>query len=199
MSSTPALKQTRYSEAIAELLRRVGARLFPDGTPARDVPVVLAGGAAAHLYTGARVSKDVDAEFLARVLKPDVNVLYSDDDGTERTVHLDVSYTNTLGLMHEDYLDRSLPTHIQAPGLEVRLLSPVDLAISKLGRWADHDRSDVRALVEAHLLDRGEFERLANEALSYYVGNLGPVRLNLAEALAMFGPGGPSQVGDGAP
>ncbi|MFK4705603.1 F420-0:gamma-glutamyl ligase-like protein [Roseateles asaccharophilus] len=179
-------RDTPYAKAVEKLLNEFVAAVFGDHPPEKPLVVVVAGGAAVHLYTGARVSKDLDAEFLARVLKPDVVVAYTDSDGTERTVHLDRTYTTTLGLLHEDYLDRSGLTGWTVPGLEVRVMSPVDLAISKLARWAEHDQADVRSLIDAGLLNRDSFERLANEALSYFVGNTMPVRRSIEEALSMF-------------
>lgn len=181
-------RQTPYALAVEKLLQQVSLAVFSGAAPASPVVVVVAGGAAVHLYTGSRVSKDLDAEFLARMLRPNVVVAYADTDGTQRTVHLDVAYSSTLGVMHEDYLERAAPSGWTASGFDVRVLAPVDLAISKLGRWAEHDQADVRSLVDAGLLNRDSFERLANEALSYYVGKVTPVRTNLVEALAMFPP-----------
>jgi hypothetical protein len=179
-------RDTPYAKAVQALLEKVSELVFDGRLPAKPVTVVVAGGAAVHLYTGVRVSKDLDAEFLGRVLKPDALVSYRDTDGSTRTVHLDRAYNSTLGVMHEDYLERATPTFLSAPGFSLRLLAPVDLAISKLGRWAEHDRSDVKALVDAGLLNKESFERLAREALAYYVGNVRPVELNLEEALSLF-------------
>jgi hypothetical protein len=182
------LRDTPYARAVQALLERVSALVFDGSLPADPVSVVIAGGAAVHLYTGNRVSKDLDAEFLARILRPEAVITYSDSDGMLRTVHLDRTYSNTLGVMHEDYLDRAVPSGLCAPGFMVRILAPVDLAISKLSRWEEHDRGDVQAIIEAGLLERELFERLANEALSYYVGNLRMSFVNLEEALSMFPP-----------
>jgi hypothetical protein len=183
-----SLRDTPYAHAVQALLEKVSSLVFDGNLPSQPVSVVIAGGAAVHLYTGSRVSKDLDAEFLARMLKPEAVVSYADSDGTLRTVHLDRAYNNTLGFMHEDYLERATTSGLSAPGFSVQILAPVDLAISKLGRWQEHDRGDVQVLVDAGLLDRGLFERLANEALSYYVGNVRMAYINLEEALSMFPP-----------
>lgn len=62
-----------YAQAIQELLPKVSQAPFGPDVPDADAPVtvVVAGGAAVHAYTGARVSKDLDAEFLATMLRPD--------------------------------------------------------------------------------------------------------------------------------
>jgi hypothetical protein len=166
-------------------VHRVSQAVFGSALPPKPVPVLIAGGAAVHLYTGARVSKDLDAEFLARMLRPAVSVTYVDEAGALQSVHLDQAYSATLGLMHEDYVERSQPAPFGAPGFELRLLAPVDLAISKLARWAAHDQNDVASLAQAGLLDADELDRLANQALSYYVGNTTPVKRNIVEAVEL--------------
>lgn len=179
-------RNTAYANAVEQLLMKVSEDIFGGDPPDEKVVLVVAGGAAVHQYTGARVSKDLDAVFLAKVLKPDAVVVYKDETGEQRSVHLDRAYSTTLDLMHEDYLERTAPSGWAAPGFEVRILHPVDLAISKLGRWAEHDRSDVKSLIDKGLLNRDSFERMANEALSYFVGNTKPVRMNIADALKLF-------------
>jgi hypothetical protein len=180
---------TPYAKAVADVFGRLSALVFPDEAyPASPVKAYIAGGAAVHLYTGSRVSKDVDVEFAARLLRPEVVVLYRDEAGGQQTVHLDRNYSSTLGLMHEDFDKRAAKADFDVPGFEVMLLSPVDLAISKLGRFAEHDQADIKSLIHSELVDRAEFETLAFEALSYYVGNTAPVAQNIASALRFFGP-----------
>lgn len=60
------------------------------GSPKRVLPVqmFIAGGAALHLYVGARVSKDIDAAFSHRIaLPPDLKVSYRDADGAARMLY----------------------------------------------------------------------------------------------------------------
>jgi hypothetical protein len=52
------------------------------------VQMFIAGGAALHLYVGARVSKDIDAAFSHRIaLPPDLKVSYRDADGAARMLY----------------------------------------------------------------------------------------------------------------
>ena len=55
------------------------------------------GGAAMHLYTGERVSNDVDAVFSKRIALPnDLEVAYQDPDGAARLLYFDRQYNDTL-------------------------------------------------------------------------------------------------------
>lgn len=55
--------------------------------------------------------------------------------------------------------------------LDVLIASPVDLAISKLGRATEQDISDIFALMRTGFILASEFERLALQAIDCYVGN----------------------------
>jgi hypothetical protein len=58
--------------------------------------------------------------------------------------------------------------------LRVLIASPVDLAISKLGRGTEQDVSDIFALLRTGFILAAEFERLALQAIDCYVGNHEP-------------------------
>ncbi len=62
-------------------------------------------------------------------------------------------------------------TQSNVPNVEVYVASALDVAISKLGRFGDRDQHDIQALLQLPYVDIGEFERLAREAISYYVGD----------------------------
>jgi hypothetical protein len=172
-----------YQRALAEVLSRVEKSLH--GAPAGAFPVrmYIAGGAALHLFTGARVTQDVDATFSRRmVLGEDIEVSYRDADGRARLMYLDRNYNDSLGLLHENAYRDSTP--IAVPGvdagrLEVRVLAPVDLAVSKLARLTDVDRSDIEILARKGLIDSARVRKRAEEALAGYVGDLAAVRASI--------------------
>lgn len=110
---------------------------------------------------------------------------FLDEDGVSQMLELDLSFNTALGPLHEDYEDRviRLKTRSNIPNVEVYVASPIDVAISKLGRFGERDQQDIQALLELPMVDVNEFERLAREAIGYYVGNKRPVLGNLETAL----------------
>ena len=176
-----------YWQAFAELMSRIEAGLGDYKGPA--VPVYVAGGAATHIYTGSRLSADVDATLGRRLLLPDdLQVMYKAADGKHRTLYFDRQYNDTLGLMHDDAHADAVA--IDVPGvnrrrLDVRLLSPVDLAVSKLARYADPDQEDIGALARAGLLDSEQLRKRAEEALGGYIGRVSDVRISIDGACRM--------------
>jgi hypothetical protein len=127
------MKATRawpgYLDAFAEIVRRIESSLAASRATLKEpVRIFVAGGAAVHAYTGARISADIDAT------------------------------------------------------LSRRVLSPTDLAVSKIARMAPNDREDIRSLAAAGLLDADVVRQRADEALAGYVGDPRMVRIAIDEA-----------------
>ncbi len=61
---------------------------------------------------------------------------------------------------------------------DILVLSPVDLAVSKLGRYADNDQRDIQELYTDRLITPQALETRAAAAMRYYVGNVGQVHHN---------------------
>lgn len=154
-----------------------------------SVTAYLAGGLAVYLYTAdtaARPTRDVDLEFDARLLVPtDLVVDVTLEDGTRQALYIDTNYNPMFSLLHEDYQQDSIPLDIDESPIRVRVLSPLDLAVSKIARFQDHDREDIRALVSKGLVTAEEIEQRAREAMIGYVGAPETVRRNIVEAVAL--------------
>lgn len=169
-----------FVAALREMLLRIQGVLA--GSPKGKLPVrmTIAGGAALHCHAGTRVSRDVDATFSRRIaLADDFDVVYRDADGAAQYLYLDRAYDDTLGLLHEDAQDDAVPltlAGIDAGVLDVRVLTALDLAVSKLARFSDIDRQDIETLARRGLITARTLRKRAEEALGNYVGDLARVR-----------------------
>lgn len=165
-----------YVDAFREIVQRISRSL--SGVPRRNLPVrmYVAGGAAMHLLTGERVSEDIDAVFSRRVALPEnLEVAYRDADGAARLLYFDRQYNDALGLLHEDAHKDAVPLVLDGVDprvVDVRLLSPLDLAVSKIGRFADQDRDDIALLVRRGLVKPAKLRKRAEEAAAGYVGDV---------------------------
>lgn len=191
-----ASRDQGYVEAVARLFKRIESLL--EGVEPAKLPlrVYIAGGAAAYFHAGARTTRDVDATLSLRLHLPTgLEEAYVDRDGNPASVYLDGNYNDTLGPFHESAFRVSTPWKIAGinPALvDVRVLAPMDLAISKLGRFSDLDKEDIVAMAAAGLIDADVFEKRAKEALDYYVGHPAMPRRNLADALKLIRANTPS-------
>ena len=171
-----------YLKAFATIMARIDVAL---GATRRGGPiaVIVAGGSAVYLYTGARFSKDIDAEIKARFLPPDnLEASYRGKDGHTEVIYFDRQYNSGYALMHEDADDAAYPIEVEGVDpkrLDVRLLSPIDLAVSKLSRFEEHDREDIRALARLGLIDADALRRRAEDALPGYVGDVRRVKTSI--------------------
>jgi Nucleotidyltransferase of unknown function (DUF6036) len=179
MLPDPAAR-AEYVDAFRKLALRIADSL--DKVPAAHLPIrmFIAGGAALHFFTGERVSRDIDAVFSHRIALPeDLEVSYSDADGAARLLYFDRQYNDTLALMHEDAHADSLPLSLEGIDprvLDLRLLAPLDLAISKISRFSAQDRADIASLARHQAINSTALRRRALEALTGYVGNVDRVR-----------------------
>ena len=180
-----------YLDAFTTIVVRIQSAIATSA-PRGSLPIAMfvAGGAAQFFYTGARVSTDIDATFSRRLLLPDdLEVVYRDADGGARALYFDRQYNDTFALLHEDVYTDSRPlelSNVDAAVIEVRLLAPVDLAVSKLARFAEHDQADIAALAAAGLITAQAVRRRAEEAVVAYVGNLASVRTSIELACALI-------------
>jgi hypothetical protein len=169
-----------FLAAFRELAGRIASTLTQVSKRALPIKMYVAGGAALHLYTGERLSNDIDASFSHRIALPDdLEVSYVGPDGNAQLLFFDRQCNDTLGLLHEDAYDDSLPLQldgIDAAVLDVRLLSPLDLAVSKLGRFSEQDRNDIVALAKLKLVESGRLCARAQSALAGYVGDIDRVQ-----------------------
>lgn len=172
--------------AFAKGLRQLFADLEHRLSLRQPLTAYLAGGMAVHLYTGLRVTNDVDVEFTARILIPnDLMVEVSDDGGDPQLIHFDTNYNPMFALLHEDYQQDAVDVPFGLERIRLRVLSPVDLAVSKIARFAPNDQEDIQALVRLGLTSADAIEARGREALTGYVGNLGMVEFNLRDAVAL--------------
>jgi hypothetical protein len=172
--------------ALAQGMRELFAELSSRLALRSPLTAYLAGGMAVHLYTGKRVTTDVDAEFSARVLIPnDVAIEVVGDDGQPQLIYIDTNYNPMFALLHANYQQDAIAIDLGLEHIRLRVLSPVDLAVSKLARFAEIDREDIRDLVRLGIVSAAEIETRGNQALQDYIGNRAMVQLNLRDAITL--------------
>jgi hypothetical protein len=163
---------TELAKGLAELVKELQRR-----TDLREpITMLIAGGMATHLYTAARVTTDVDAEFSKRILLPN-DLLVETKDGN--MLYLDSSYNSSFALMHEDYQQDAVQVPIGTDLIDVYVLSPIDLIVSKIARLSGPDREDIAGLVSRFGITAEQIEDRAEEAIAGYVGNVDYLRMNL--------------------
>lgn len=87
--------------------------------------------------------------------------------------------------MHEEAHEDSVPltlAGIDPRRLPVRLLTPLDLAVSKRSRFSDQDRNDIATLARHGLIDASSLRRRPVQALAGYVGAIARVRGSIESA-----------------
>ena len=182
MQPDPAARP-EYIAAFQEIAERIAVSLRDVPEKILPIKMYVAGGAALYFYTGDRISRDIDAAFSHRIVLPDnLAVSYSDADGAARLLYFDQQYNDSFALMHEDARDDSAPLkleNVDSHTLDIRLLSALDLAVSKISRFSNQDRQDIISLAKHGLIDAGALRTRAEEAAGAYVGNLDSLQTSI--------------------
>ncbi len=159
-----------FTEAIMQMMEEI-AKCIPNAHKQAPVKSYLTGGAAVHFYCNKRVSDDVDIIMQYVVAIPDdLFVIWVNEDGLLEEVHYDYTYNSTFGLLHEDYEDRATHLLTISDKFEINLLSPEDLIISKLVRFASKDEEDIKGIIETGKVNKEKLYELAKDAISVGVG-----------------------------
>jgi len=178
---------TSFKEAIIEMMEEI-AKAIPDSHKQTPVKAYLTGGGAVHYYCNSRVSDDVDLIMQYTVKIPeDLFVVWLNEEGKLEQVHYDYTYNSTFGLLHEDYEDRAIHMITIEDKFEINLLSPEDLIISKLIRFAQNDEEDIQNIIKTGKVDKKLLYELAKDAISVGVGfQKNYVEINLEQVMEMF-------------
>jgi hypothetical protein len=166
------------TQALSQLLDQMDASIRKGGYDGLPITMYLVGGMAVNFYCGSRYTEDVDAFYNRRLHMGPCEVNYRHRDGNPSFLYLDNNYNPTFGLLHADH-DRDAVewTGIgnEKRKLQLYVLSPVDLAVTKISRYSIQDREDILALSSAGLFSADQLRNRATEALRDYVGDRTPV------------------------
>jgi len=169
--------------ALREMLDRMDASLRAGGYEGPPVIMYLAGGVAVNYFCGTRYTEDVDASFSRRfVLPKDLTVNYRRRDGSEAFIYFDHNYNTSFALLHEGFEENARAwagIGNEQRLVELRVLSPLDLAVSKVARFSEQDRADIRALGAEGFFSAEEFRVHALEAMRDFIGDKRVLMLSL--------------------
>ncbi|MDR0281046.1 MAG: hypothetical protein LBJ37_24545 [Paucimonas sp.] len=167
--------ETPLTLAVLRLFERVLPLL--EGKSAGAFKAYVFGGCALHMLTNARGSADIDAELeiAAGVNREDVIALLDgipedyELNGRDMQVQFDTRFNTSLCPIHEDFSERAIPLTPFQEGaqFQVFVVDPVDLIITKLGRFTDRDHHDISTLIRERNVDLKRLDMLARQAIDY--------------------------------
>ena len=169
---------TPLSKAVFALLKQLNDEIeiqLTDTDKAGLVKVYIFGGCAVHMYTNARGSNDLDVEVEAAE-KLDVHSLVVEldtvyfTDPVDGFSQLDLDDTFQIGItpvVSPDYQERAIALNEGEQKLHIYLVSPLDIAISKLSRCATDDIKDIVEMFKSGRFSLDDFKDAAKEAHDY--------------------------------
>lgn len=111
---------------------------------------------------------------------------YEDEEGCARVVYFDMNYNTALALLRPDFDEDAYQVRgaeFENKKLELRILSPVDLAVSKISRFEDNDREDIAELARHGLVQGTALQERTMQTLDFYIGDQTIPLVNLKQAV----------------
>jgi len=84
--------------------------------------------------------------------------------------------------MHPDYIKDAVEVGRFEDKLILKVLSPIDLVVSKIARFQDNDQSDIAMLAKFGFIDEDECRLRSEEAMVYYIFPENFIRANIEKA-----------------
>jgi hypothetical protein len=191
---TTLYTETPLSKAIFSFFSYIAKDIKKVTSKPGSYRAYIFGGCAFHIHTNARGSNDIDVEFNAArwmtskeviISKPSITYM---NGAIERTLAFDSKFNTMLGPLHENYQTDAiqLQRKLSDSPLWIYVVTPEDLATSKLGRYSERDRDDILTLLQLKKMSVDSFYKRATEAIDYYVGNKTAVTNSLIQVINMY-------------
>ncbi|WP_088242500.1 DUF6036 family nucleotidyltransferase [Calothrix rhizosoleniae] len=189
--------QTPFSQAIFKMFENLDSYLEKNyhNLASEAVKVYLFGGCAIHLHIGTRASNDVDADLqlIQRLNSVDIlqygikAVSFDDEEGDYCTLDFDGNFNPTIAPIHPEYKERSSLIHATKSKLvSLYLVSAVDIAVSKLGRFVYIDQEDIINLFQNKMFTIEDFIETAEEAKKYCGVATDKLEFNIKTAIVLL-------------
>lgn len=175
---------TPYLKAVKDIIECIGD--FHSQTLDSPLQIILAGDAAMHIHTGRDPLDDVEMIYShALYVPPDLGASYLSYDNEPAYVYFDSGFNTAHLLLSPGYECRALAFEMMEHRIiDVSVLSPMDLAVTKIGRFNFRDRIDLKRLIEDRLVTGAEeLEQLTIAAIKHIFGHEAKLKANLDEVL----------------
>ena len=100
------------------------------------------------------------------------------------TVHLFHDGAVFVNMLPDDYLKRSIPIKTKLKNVELRALHPVDIVVTKLGRFDERDEQDIEFCIKKFKLKKNQIIKRAGQL--GYAANEKVFQINLQNILKKF-------------
>lgn len=168
---------------LRDHIQRISERT---GRLREPVHAYLAGGMAVNFHTGSRMSRNVEIMWSHRLAVPQdlqiFEVVDPNDPSDIQIVSMDGGVGDHLGSFHSDW--KRDAEEVDCFGdVVLHVISAIDLAVSKIGRFSERDREDITELASQGLISSKQLEIRGTEAIDCFIGDNRFMRLTLGDAI----------------
>lgn len=133
-----------------------------------------------NIYTGDKLATSIDVSYSERMMIPE-NLVSSIKgiDGLDSMLRFNVYHNQMLAVARMHAFRDAIAVNFGLKMIQLMVLTPVDLAVSKLGRLSETDLEDGCSLARAGLVTAVQVLARGEEAFSDYVCDTKDLQANL--------------------
>ncbi len=159
----------------------------------RPIEIILIGGSAMS-YLGLK-EETFDVDFLFEGVDSERMIELTDQLEDEYETRIDMWTTDGMLIQANGRINlQKLPSDYQNmcqevngyENLRVRILSPIDIILTKVGRLAEKDIADITQLIKKYKPTRKELQERFNLYVKGYDGNPATIKQNFKSLLGIF-------------
>lgn len=161
-------------EELFEFLRDIDSRFDGENLKHKITLYVLGGAAAVIAYGSRRGTEDIDAWLEDKRLSEKLRKLAGKDSdlAKKHAVYFQPANTSLMLIEEPEWRDRSVEIlKGRLKHFKIMAVGKEDLILSKLSRYNDRDREDIRFLAEERKVDVKKLIAYYRAARDYYVGH----------------------------
>ena len=162
-------------EELFEFLKDIDARFEGEALKSRVTLFVLGGAAAVIAYGSRRGTQDIDAWLEDKRVSEKLERLAGKDTDLAKKhgIYFQAANTSFMLIEEPEWRDRSIEIlKGRLKHFKVMAVGKEDLILSKLGRYNDRDREDIRFLTEERKVDVKKLIAYYKAARGFYIGQL---------------------------
>ena len=151
----------------------------------QKVTLVAVGGTAMTLYGLKESTRDVD---FCALTKTDQDLILSIDKKITKPFRLDLFREGYIFILQlpEDYVAKSKPFTTNFKNLSLRLLSPIDLIITKASRLNERDLEDIKSLVSKKRINKKKLIERSTIVQESYPGRSAEIQDRFEQVIKEF-------------
>ena len=182
-TTTPIKTNIDFEKCLIKLFTELEANVDLN----TKVKAYLSGDAAVYFYTRNFLRPNINVDFEGRFhLSDKILSIVELQTNALQLLYFDINYNPNIKLLHEDYQLDSTGLDLGLSMIELYILAPVDLAVSKVLSTSEYDKQDVADIIRLGFASRQDITNRGMEAIDSVICNQQETQKNFMASVSVL-------------